>query len=113
VTRINARTVPELLCEVTDEPSYSPFAFGTGTMTWPSLKTTLSTEANSGSARTASATPNEGSRFHVEPLLTSDSGRVCGGDIVPHCTVLMLYQEDNRGTEPWTTIRTLRKSGKP
>jgi hypothetical protein len=28
VTGFNARTVPELLCSVTDEPGYSPFAFG-------------------------------------------------------------------------------------
>ena len=50
-----------------------PFAFGAGTTTWPSLKTTLSTEAKSGSARRASATVNEGSGFHFAPLLTSDS----------------------------------------
>jgi hypothetical protein len=50
-----------------------PFAFGAGTNTWPSLKTTFSTEANSGLARIASATLNEGSGFHFAPLLTSDS----------------------------------------
>jgi hypothetical protein len=38
-----------------------------GTITWPSRKTTFSTEANSGSARRASATLNEGSAFHVAP----------------------------------------------
>jgi len=50
-----------------------PFAFSAGTMTWPSLKTTFSTEANSGSARIAAATLNEGSGFHFAPLLTSDN----------------------------------------
>ena len=45
----------------------------TGTITWPSRKTTFSTEANSGSARRASATLNEGSGFHFAPSLTSDS----------------------------------------
>ena len=44
-----------------------------GTITWPSRKTIFSTEANSGSARRASATLNEGSGFHVAPPLTSDS----------------------------------------
>jgi hypothetical protein len=73
VTGFNAWTVPELLCAVADEPSYSSLAFGADTMTWPSLKTTLSNEANSGSPRIASATLNEGSGFHVAPLLTSDS----------------------------------------
>ncbi len=50
-----------------------PFAFGGGTMTRPSLKTVFSKEANSGSARIASATLNEGSGSHLAPLLTSDS----------------------------------------
>jgi hypothetical protein len=50
-----------------------PFPYGPGIMTWPSRKTTFSTDANSGFARRASATLNEGSGFHFAPLLTSDS----------------------------------------
>src|SRR6266404_2729307 len=41
-----------------------------GATTWPSRKTAFSTEANSGSARRASATLNEGSGFHFAPSLT-------------------------------------------
>jgi len=52
---------------------YFPFAFSPESITWPSLKTALSTDAKSGSSRIASATLNEGSGFHFLPLLTSDS----------------------------------------
>jgi hypothetical protein len=68
-----------------------PVRLRAGTMTWPSLKTILNNETNSGSSKIASATLNEGSRFHVEPLLISDRVAFVAGDIVPHCTVLMLY----------------------
>ncbi len=50
-----------------------PFAFGTATNTWSSLKTVFKTEENSGSARIVSATLNEGSGFHTAPLLTSEA----------------------------------------
>jgi hypothetical protein len=44
-----------------------------GIMTWPSLKTILSTDANVGSPSNASATLNEGSGSHFAPPLASES----------------------------------------
>jgi hypothetical protein len=47
-----------------------PLTFNVGTITWPSLKTVLSTETNSGLSRIVSATLNEGSGFHIAPWST-------------------------------------------
>jgi hypothetical protein len=54
-TMAGDRTIPDL--------DYF-FALTPDSITWPSLNTTLSTEAKSGSARKASATLNDGSGFH-------------------------------------------------